>query len=193
MNTSTSMNTQNIYERLSGHEHDHEVRHMFVYGSLRPDDTSGQDWTEDFVRGFSIVARGRVRNAKMYLDGYASVTLGDYGKFDTVEGVVLGLPGVANTRAWNHKVQWADRAVRSALPTDDIECFNARTGDSLLGYERVIVNATVFTPEQGLHEVKAFIYHRPNCARDTRIMSGDWLQRTQRDELWARHSLQDPI
>ena len=183
MNTSTSMNTQYIYERLSGHEHDHEVRHMFVYGSLRPDDTSGQDWTEDFVRGFSIVARGRVRNAKMYLDGYASVTLGDYGKFDTVEGVVLGLPGVANTRAWNNKVQWAD----------DIECFNARTGDSLLGYERVIVNATVFTPEQGLHEVKAFIYHRPNCARDTRIMSGDWLQRTQRDELWARHSLQDPI
>ena len=144
MNTSTSMNTQHIYERVSVHEHDH-VR-------LRqppPRRHLGSGLDGRLRQRLQHRGAAQVRNAKMYLDGYASVTLRDYGKFGTVEGVVLGLLGVGNTSAWNHKVQWADRAVHSALPTDDIECFNARTGDSLLGYERVIVNATVFTPEQG--------------------------------------------
>ena len=191
MNTSTSMNTQHIYERVDeGHRnpgqfvrpHDHSVRHMFVYGSLRPDDTSGQDWTKDFVRGFSIVARAQVRNAKMYRDGYASVTLDSPSRTARVSGFVLGLPGATNTKAWNHKVQWADDMTMT------------RSGDSQLGYERVIVNATVFTPEQGLHEVKAFIYHRPNCARNSIIISGDWLLRdVDPIPLYPAHQLQDPF
>lgn len=28
--------------------------HMFVYGSLRPDDDSGQHWTKAFVDGFTV-------------------------------------------------------------------------------------------------------------------------------------------
>ena len=45
-----------------------------MYGSLRPDDTSGQQWTKDFVAGAEATP-ARLRGASLYQEHYAAVVL----------------------------------------------------------------------------------------------------------------------
>ena len=46
------------------------IRHIFVYGSLRPDDNSNQTWTKDAVSGLTA-QRAKLYNTKLYHDQYA--------------------------------------------------------------------------------------------------------------------------
>ena len=53
---------------------DEGIQYVFVYGSLRPDDDSGEEWTQEACDGM----RGQtacVRGARMFKDTYAAVKL----------------------------------------------------------------------------------------------------------------------
>ena len=52
------------------------IRHFFVYGSLRPDDDSGQSWTKSAVSGLSA-QKAKLFNAKLYQEEYACAVLLD--------------------------------------------------------------------------------------------------------------------
>ena len=138
------------------------ARYLFVYGSLRPDDNSGQSWTTSFVEDFTFSKKARVRGAKMFRDTYASVTL-DGEKEEFVHGWVLGFAEHDEAK-WGNKLNEADM----------IEGYNAKDPPSGL-YERGVITAVL---EDG-GSVQAYIYHRPRCNRATRIPSGNWLDRPQ--------------
>ena len=52
------------------------IRHFFVYGSLRPDDDSGQSWTKSAVSNL-YAQKARLLNAKLYQEEYACAVLLD--------------------------------------------------------------------------------------------------------------------
>lgn len=45
------------------------IRHVFVYGSLRPDDDSGQAWTKEAVNGLTA-QKARLPKAQLFRDKY---------------------------------------------------------------------------------------------------------------------------
>ena len=45
------------------------INMCFVYGSLRPDDDSGQTWTKDALKGLNA-QRAEVYGAQLYKDEY---------------------------------------------------------------------------------------------------------------------------
>lgn len=59
------------------HTPDEGIRHIFVYGSLRPDDDSGMPWTHD-ARADMRGQKALVRGARMYKHDYASVKVNDW-------------------------------------------------------------------------------------------------------------------
>ena len=66
------------------------MEHLFVYGSLRPDDDSGEAWTASFCSQTSAVGKGRASGFALYHDTYATaVHTGDAD--NAVVGVVLKL------------------------------------------------------------------------------------------------------
>ena len=160
-----------------------DIQFLFVYGSLRPDDNSGQPWTQNFVKGFSFQARGQLKGARMFHDDYASVTL-DGKPEELVYGYVLGLPG--KSEAWKKKLEQAD----------GIEGFDESSPKDSL-YKRAVVEVTMLLPKKGSDNkivmvqevIKTFIYHRPDCLRHTQIMSGDWLQRMAPKTVKPAHTL----
>ena len=51
---------------------------VFVYGSLRPDDDSGQAWTKQACEGMDWV-KAEVHGAGLFKDNYACAVLGKKG------------------------------------------------------------------------------------------------------------------
>lgn len=51
-----------------------EVRHLFAYGTLRPDDVKGAPWTKRFREGM-VWQRARVPSARLFADRYPFVVL----------------------------------------------------------------------------------------------------------------------
>ena len=41
------------------------IKSVFVYGSLRPDDNSGQHWTQEATEGMTAM-KAKVNGAKLY-------------------------------------------------------------------------------------------------------------------------------
>ena len=134
------------------------VQHIFAYGSLRPDDTSGMPWTKRFNNG--LTARpGSIGPALLFEDEYASVVLGSAaaGTSARVTGFALGC---VDTSLFAAKLRMAD----------EIEGYEPRGGGL---YERAVVDVRL---EDG-ETVQAYVYHRPGCNRSTPVSSGDWLLR----------------
>ena len=109
-----------------------QIRHIFVYGSLRPDDDSGQAWTAEYVDGFDVVARAVLPEALLWKDTYACVSL-DGTSDDVVNGYLLGIPDPSKRLAWEAKLAQADQ-IEGFDPEDPV-------GGSL--YQRAIVRAAV--------------------------------------------------
>jgi len=63
----------NLNQAASGEESS-EVRHLFAYGTLRPDDVKGAPWTKRFREGM-MWQRARVPSARLFADRYPFVVL----------------------------------------------------------------------------------------------------------------------
>jgi hypothetical protein len=62
-----------LNQAASGEESS-EVRHLFAYGTLRPDDVKGAPWTKRFREGM-MWQRARVPSARLFADRYPFVVL----------------------------------------------------------------------------------------------------------------------
>ena len=71
------------------HQDTLEPRLFFVYGSLRPDDTTNQPWRDDWLSGATTLAPATI-SGELYKGDYASVVLGKSS--DVVRGFVVGFP-----------------------------------------------------------------------------------------------------
>jgi gamma-glutamylcyclotransferase (GGCT)/AIG2-like uncharacterized protein YtfP len=134
------------------------VEQLFVYGSLRPDDTSGQEWTKDFVAG-AEAKPALLRGASLYRESYAAVVLEETQC--TVRGMVLRFPG-----AWKAKLKEADRI--EGFPELYTRCVE---------WVEVLDRATGAASGE---KQRAWVYHRTgkvDRAAAQRIPDGDWLSR----------------
>jgi len=76
---------------------------FFVYGTLRPDDTSGASWTRSFTRGMTGTP-SILRNARLYVDQYPVAV-----QEDDCPGSVRGwILWPSDKELWNAKVCQAD-------------------------------------------------------------------------------------
>ncbi|KAJ1456925.1 hypothetical protein M885DRAFT_516512 [Pelagophyceae sp. CCMP2097] len=132
-----------------------EVRHIFAYGSLRPDDDSGQEWTKAFVAGMTQ-RKGSVGPAALYEEDFACAVLLDGGP-SRIVGWALGCDDAA---LFDRRLAEAD-VIEEYVPDG--------SGD----YDRAAVDVRL--DEGGT--VKAWVYHVPRCLKEKHIPSGDWLQR----------------
>mmetsp|Transcript_11919 Transcript_11919/g.21219 ORF Transcript_11919/g.21219 Transcript_11919/m.21219 type:complete len:124 (-) Transcript_11919:85-456(-) len=65
------------------------IRHVFVYGSLRPEDDSDQAWTKEAVRGLRS-QKATLSKARLFHDQYACAVLdSSYDKNHSILGYVL--------------------------------------------------------------------------------------------------------
>ena len=141
-----------------------QVRHVFVYGSLRPDDDSGQSWTRDAVAGMNS-QRAVLRGAQLFRDQYACAVINPGLSNDTsIQGYVLS---TSNDDLFYSKLKLFDQ----------IEGFHGPNNSQNL-YERDVMEVHV-GGSQGT--VKAYVYHRAACSREHLIASGDWLKRNERN------------
>ena len=162
------------------------IRHFFVYGSLRPDDDSGQSWTKNAVSGL-LAQRAKLFNAKLYQEEYACAVLLDSSSSSSSDSSV-------NSNG-NYIIGYVlstndEQLLKEKLQLfDEIEGYNY-DGSSNNLYDRIVkdVELIPFTTdgsnnnnnskESKTESVKAFVYHRTNqCDRKKLIPSGDWLQR----------------
>ena len=159
------------------------VTSFFVYGSLRPDDDSGQTWTQEFVDSAASASPAVVTGAALFKDNYAAAVLHPASPGDKAakaagggKGVVGYVMGFAE-KAWPARLAWAD----------NIEGFPSL-------YQRSVVCAQRLEPGAkpkaggGGHSATgigpancwAWMYHRGRgelSAKAVCIPSGDWLQR----------------
>mmetsp|Transcript_2406 Transcript_2406/g.3689 ORF Transcript_2406/g.3689 Transcript_2406/m.3689 type:complete len:184 (+) Transcript_2406:167-718(+) len=148
-----------------------QCRYIFCYGSLRPDDDSGTPWTKEAISGMTAQP-ARVWGAKLYEDQYAALVLDDDDNDD-------------ETKKKNGVIGWV-------LTTDDPTFFREKLElfdyierykeDGTGFYQRAIVDACLEEEDvcigpNGSNIVRAYVYHRPDCSKEQRITSGDWLQR----------------
>eukprot|EP00756_Hemistasia_phaeocysticola_P065475 Hpha_TRINITY_DN8580_c0_g1::TRINITY_DN8580_c0_g1_i1::g.146312::m.146312 len=131
------------------------VRHIFVYGTLRPDDHSGAPWTQNFCAGMTST-KARIEGLRLYFDSYPCVSVPDPEA--TAEDKVVGyLMSVEEGGAsWDQKMKDADR----------IEGYPSY-------YSRSVVEALT---AEGVR-LPCFVYHRPDCCKSDVVPGGDWLCR----------------
>jgi gamma-glutamylcyclotransferase (GGCT)/AIG2-like uncharacterized protein YtfP len=143
--------------------------YIFVYGSLRPDDDSGMQWTKEFQKGFTTVLPATLSGARMYKDEYACVVLGG-AQTDRVHGWLLGaMPG----KVFHEKLAAAD-AIEGYDPKD-------KKGSLYLRVECLVdpkIGAGLKLEKSGPR--RAWVYVRPDCQKVERIVSGDWLKRNEK-------------
>jgi len=142
------------------------ARHIFAYGSLRPDDTTGMFWTISFNVGM-IARKASIGPARLFEDQYACVVLG-------------ASDGGEELRSGGE----SPRVVGYVLSCDDAKAFakKLRTANEIEGYrpgggglyEREVVETRL---EKSGEIVLAYVYHRPQCSRAKRLWSGDWQRR----------------
>ena len=144
-----------------------DTRYFFVYGSLRPDDDSGQPWTKTAVSGLNA-QRARLSRARMYHDyNYACIVLDseEFSSKDCITGYVLS---TNDDRLFREKLQLFDQ----------IEGYRG-PNSSHNYYDRAVVDVELLDKENP-SKVKAYVYHGTHvCKRKNLIPSGDWLQRNR--------------
>ena len=131
---------------------------MFVYGSLRPDDNSGQPWTKEACEGMDWI-KAEVHGIGLYEDEYAAAVLGKKGM--KVVGCILSCK---DPKMWKEKLQ----------EYDYIEGYDERQHRSENFYQRDKVTAKIV--ESG-DEVEVWMYHNPDAYQGIVVPDGDWLQR----------------
>jgi len=141
--------------RFSGRSMGAGVPHaFFVYGSLRPDDTSNQPWREDWLEGAASLRRATIQ-ARMFEDEYAAVVLPQAREPGSRTSIVHGYVVEFPTSLWTTKLKDAD----------EIEgCPDL--------YQRAAVPAVVTASGD---TACVWVYHRPDCARTTPVAGGDWV------------------
>lgn len=143
------------------------VRHIFVYGSLRPDDNSGQSWTKDAVRGLEA-QKAMLPKARLYRDQYACAVL------DSTHDSNGGIFGYVLSTKDEHLF-----AEKLGL-FDQIEGYRGPESPHNL-YDRTVVDVELLPSDKhNPLRVKAYVYHgthRHRCGRQDPIPSGDWLRR----------------
>ena len=146
-----------------------EPTHIFVYGSLRPDDDSGQAWTKRWVEGLEARPASIACARLWHGDNGAQITL-DGTPENTVTGYAMGL---RNTTTIPAKRLWAKKLKEA----DDIAGYDptSRALSSFFRRDR----CTVTTADGA---VPAFVFHNVGCRKKDRIPSGDWLKRRRADE-----------
>ena len=140
------------------------IRHVFVYGSLRPDDDSGQAWTKEAVRGLRA-QKATLSKARLFHDQYACAVLDSaYDKNHSILGYVLS---TNDEELFKEKLALFDK----------IEGYKGPDYSNL--YDRTILDVELLpSNEQNPTSVEAYVYHGTNrCNRENPIPSGDWLQR----------------
>ena len=148
-------------------------RSFFVYGSLRPDDTTGMPWRDRWLRGCLPPVRATLEG-RMYEDTYASVVLPrDYGaEDDKANGSASG--SISSGRGATAKSTVTGYLVE--FPAD-IYQKKLKDGDDIEGcpdlYQRVLTEVRCVHSGQGR---MAWAYVRPNCARDQLVPGGDWVR-----------------
>lgn len=136
------------------------VRHVFVYGSLRPDDDSGQSWTRDAVEGMNA-QRAVLRKAQLFRDKYACAVINPcLSNKCCIQGYVL------------------------SSSDDDLFCCKLKLFDQIEGFygsnnSQNLYERDVMEVQCGQDSVKAYVYHRAGCSREHLITSGDWLKRNE--------------
>lgn len=137
------------------------IRHIFAYGTLRHDDTSGASWTHAFNDGLASKP-ATVRGLSLYLLGYPIVLI-PRDESQPNEGVVGCVAHCDAAEMFSSKLAMADGI--EGCPSE---------------YRRGVVRAEL---KDGSH-VLAFIYYRvPSAFRDltalkkSRIASGNFLRR----------------
>jgi len=162
------------------------IRHFFVYGSLRPDDDSGQSWTKSAVSGLSA-QKAKLFNAKLYQEEYACAVLLDSSSSSSSKSSGCDISSSAN----NYIIGYALSTNDDELFKEKLQLFNEIEGYHYDGSSNNLYDRTVRDVElipsstdssnnniQARESVKAYVYHRTNqCNREKLIPSGDWLQR----------------
>jgi len=160
----------------------YDCRHVFCYGSLRPDDDSGMPWTVEAIKGMTAQP-ATLLGAKLYRDEYASVVLNErpgdakasHLKPDTKDKVKGWVLTTADPALWQEKMELYD----------EIEEYKE---DGTGQYQRDIVDVYLGNPGstiggdaigESVTFIKAYVYHRPDCNKDDPILSGDWLRRDE--------------
>eukprot|EP01062_Namystynia_karyoxenos_P078836 TRINITY_DN8183_c0_g1_i1.p1 TRINITY_DN8183_c0_g1~~TRINITY_DN8183_c0_g1_i1.p1 ORF type:complete len:149 (+),score=32.39 TRINITY_DN8183_c0_g1_i1:164-610(+) len=136
---------------------DEEIRHIFVYGTLRPDDDTGRPWTAQFADGMTATP-AYVPGIRLYIDNYPCVSVpdDDAAPGDTVKGYLMSCD---SHDLWLEKWKFADR----------VEGFPQY-------YQRQKVEAFPDGAGPGAG-VPCFIYHRRNVIKDVMVPDGDWMKR----------------
>lgn len=138
-----------------------ECSAMFVYGSLRPDDTSGMPWTKAFTDGMKSEAATVAGYRLTVVDGYACAVPDEGAGSAEVVGCMLTCPG-------DGKMFVAKR----------------KRGDEIEGYpdyyQRTVTQARL--PGSKGATVPCYIYYkRPRADQiQEEIPSGDWLKRKKK-------------
>jgi gamma-glutamylcyclotransferase (GGCT)/AIG2-like uncharacterized protein YtfP len=164
-----------LNQAASGEESS-EVRHLFAYGTLRPDDVKGAPWTKRFREGM-VWQRARVPSARLFADRYPFVVLSPPGQEETTKTTM----------------KHADYVVGYVMCCDDQASFQAKLeeADEIEGhphyYQRSVVEAIIeddqedvvvdHRPEPATGEkkkVKCFIYHRQASLSAYPVWCGDW-------------------
>jgi hypothetical protein len=83
------------------------INHLFVYGSLRPDDVTGQSWTLPFLQGMTGVKAFLPSARLCKAGGFASLVLEETHPHDPRCGV-LGFVLTCEAALWADKLAEAD-------------------------------------------------------------------------------------
>jgi len=144
-----------------------EVQHIFVYGTLRPDDDSGAEWTQAWTSGMKAT-RAKVHDAKLYFDTYPFVFLDKYkgethqqDACDEHKNFVVGyLMSCETKEQFEQKLAYGDKI--EGYPHE---------------YQRDVVTAV---REEDGERVACYIYHRYSGVKlSTPILTGDWQSRNK--------------
>ena len=140
---------------MSDEPNENEVRFIFVYGSLRPDDDTCMAWTKEANCGM-LYSKAVVYDHCMFWDTYASVKSKRPGK--QVIGYLLSVDPSSK------QVDFANK----------LKCFDEIEGTSRGLYLRMVTNAIIL--ETG-EKVACFIYVRNGASEAYEVPEGDWLKR----------------
>lgn len=136
---------------------------FFVYGSLRPDDDSGQAWTKSFCEGLEAQP-ATLHGASLYIDNYAAVCF---------EQTRCKVRGVLLTPA-----QAKNRAVVMAAKLAEADRIEGYPGL----YKRSVREVYVQGAGGKLVARNAYVYHRTGLTDRERcpcVADGDWLSRNR--------------
>jgi len=153
-----------------------EIEHLFVYGSLRPDDDSRMPWTRKFIEGMEWMP-AKARGPKLYRDTYATAVLPPNWPADADHSgdVVIGC------------LLWAPDAEAFAMKMLE--------ADRIEGYPKFYQRSVVQTERSdGGPPIRAWMYHRrlDQLGRESEcIASGDWLRRAEAKPPWGWNFFRD--